>query len=274
MNSCLDNEEKISAINGEEKNLLEMAKEKVLCDKEEISCDIVDLAAVIKKDKESIKKYSTILRTESLIEELVEEILDVRCHEDNVELKQKIDGYIESVKGELSRRGIEENTISKYDSMSNDIHNYIELLKDNYLYLLDDDNEESIAYSNDEAYIYQMVNKYKTKYNVKDPLDYSGSRIKDTFRLLRNMPTYSHNRKCVDRMHAHARLYYGGSDFVGYIAYLRRKNSIRLALKTIFNKSYFKSYEGTYLNDHEKCAEWIKAYCDSRNLELNYTRCK
>ena len=88
-----------------------------------------------------------------------------------------------------------------------------------------------------------------------------GSVSGDLLKLVQNVPIYIHNRGRSNRMISDTR-YYSGSDFIGYIDYLKKKSSVKFALKMIFDKSYFNSLEGQCLNNHDKCVEWVLDYCD------------
>ena len=63
--------------------------------------------------------------------------------------------------------------------------------------------------------------------------------------------------------------FYAGADFIGFIEYTRRQNSIRQGLKSIFNKAYLYSREGYYLNNHDYCSKWIMRFCHARDLDIN-----
>ena len=119
------------------------------------------------------------------------------------------------------------------------------------------------------AYLSKMVERYSKQYHLDDLRRYDGSTGKNVFRFFGNLPAYIYNKVIVQDMDYDSSIFYNGNDFVSFIEYNRRRNSIRNALKSVFSKSYLLSFEGQCLNNHERCVNWIEAYCKENGLEID-----
>ena len=161
----------------------------------------------------------------------------------------------EAFKPLLSDREIHENVEKNYDAF--------EGLKTKTI-------DNSSKYASEKDFLYAMANRYTRQYRIENPKEYGTSTGKNIVRFFGNIPTYICNKQAVSEMQYDSSVFYSGSDFVSFIEYTRRKNSIRNALKSVFNKSYLNSFEGQCLNEHKKCVEWMQAYCRENGLEVNY----
>ena len=129
---------------------------------------------------------------------------------------------------------------------------------------------DTIKYSDETEYLQEMVKRYTQQYCIRDFKRYGHSRGKNVLNFIGNLPTYFYNKQAVREMEYDSSIFYSGNDFVSFIEYTRRRNSISSALKSVFNKSYLISFEGSCLNNHERCVRWMQAYCKENGLEVNY----
>lgn len=170
---------------------------------------------------------------------------------------ETLDSIIAEVKGETPKNvdavGFEVTSTDVASSSVKDCEDdsVIELFSE----FINSGNEDNTTF------VSKMIPKYRRHYNIRRTHTYSGTVSEDLFTLLKNIPTYIHNKGCIRRMEDDTR-FYCGNDFAGYIDYLKRKTSIKYALKMIFDKSYFGSLEGECLNNHEKCVSWVVDYCN------------
>lgn len=109
-------------------------------------------------------------------------------------------------------------------------------------------------------FLNKRIARYARSYNIQRTHRYRG-RINDLFILFGNIPIYLHNRDGIRKMMRDSK-YYSGGDFIGYINYLDHQTSVKSILNIVFNRSYFKTKEVQYLNDHAMCAQWVLNYCN------------
>ena len=62
--------------------------------------------------------------------------------------------------------------------------------------------------------------------------------------------------------------FYRGSDIVSFYEYTRRRNSIREGLKNIFRSTHIYNDEDKYLQQHDKCSEWVYEFCKNNSMSL------
>lgn len=129
---------------------------------------------------------------------------------------------------------------------------------------------DTFKYSDETEYLQEMVKRYTRQYCIRDLRKYGHSKGNNVLNFIGNLPTYIYNKQAVREMEYDSSIFYSGSDFVSFIEYTRRRNSISNALKSVFNKSYLISFEGNCLNNHERCVRWMQAYCKENGLEVNY----
>ena len=98
---------------------------------------------------------------------------------------------------------------------------------------------------------------------------YTNSTIRNLVVFFKNIKKIKYNKKKIKNMLYDSNNYYSGSDFLGYIEYLRRTNSIKNGLKNLFRKTDLYSKQLDYLTEHEKCVYWIQEYCNKEILWLN-----
>ena len=123
-------------------------------------------------------------------------------------------------------------------------------------------------YANEREFLSAMAKRYTKYYHIDDLKKYDGSTGKNLLRFFANLPTYIYNKLAVNEMDYDSSLFNNESDFISFIEYTRRRNSIRNALKSVFSKSYLVSFEGQCLNNHERCVKWMQTYCEENGLEV------
>ena len=123
----------------------------------------------------------------------------------------------------------------------------------------------------DTEYLERKVKRYNSCYHIDATYEYNNNSIfVDIVNMIKNIPIYKKNKKRIRKMEKESKKYYSGADLISYIAYLKKKNSIRQGLKSIFNRTYLCSNEGRLLNDHNECTKWLLNYCQKESLNINY----
>ena len=114
MKKVMTNEEKIAKIKSERKQLLETVKTSIQNNRDNLTSEIDKLFAVLKEDEKNTKKYESLLQAKSLIQDFIKQILEADTIEDIVNIRKKLNYYINKIKKELIKRGYDENSINNY----------------------------------------------------------------------------------------------------------------------------------------------------------------
>ena len=122
----------------------------------------------------------------------------------------------------------------------------------------------------DVEFLNNRINLYNGRYHIDTIYGYNNSIPTGIINMIRNIPKYKQNKKRIKIMERESQKYYSGADLISYIAYLKKINSVRQGLKSIFNRTYLHSEEGRLLNDHEECAKWLLKYCNENSLNVNF----
>lgn len=105
--------EKINKINEDRKLILNMVKENLDKTKLELSDNINNIINALNYDEQNIEKYKNIINAKQLILELMEEISMANNIEEIVNLRKKINYYINKIKKELLKRKISPELLNK-----------------------------------------------------------------------------------------------------------------------------------------------------------------
>lgn len=133
----------------------------------------------------------------------------------------------------------------------------------------DEEKQKNIEIEPKEIYEFfkHQAGVYNSRYNVIDINEYNNSAMQNIIIFIKNIPKYYINKKRIKKMECEYATYYTGDDLGGYIAYSKKRNSIMQGLKSIFDKTYLSLGEGQYLNNHEKCADWIITFFKTNSID-------
>ena len=126
-------DERISKIKQERHDLLTIVSDSIRNNGRIVSTDIKSISELLDYDEKCVKKYEAIVNAQNLIVSLTQEIVMANSEEEIINLRKKLNYYINKVKAELKKRNISEEYINKYcENVSNlrkDIAKYVRYLK-------------------------------------------------------------------------------------------------------------------------------------------------
>lgn len=106
-------------------------------------------------------------------------------------------------------------------------------------------------------YLDSQIQIYNSTYHLKSLYSYDNSFGENVFKLVRNIPSYLHNKAVIKVMEEDNVVINRKKDLKGYIEYHRSRNSVLLALKAILVKTYRESESRRRLEDEHYCKRWI-----------------
>ena len=130
------------------------------------------------------------------------------------------------------------------------------------------------SYSSDEEFISNKIIEFNKRYDLNETYDYNDSIGKNVISFFKNIPIYNTNKKLLKKMYFDYANFYGGDDLGLYIDYTRRNNSIIEGLKGIFKKSSLYNKENIYLDNHNRCVNWILSFVKRKGIQLSYVKAK
>lgn len=126
-------DEKINKINNDRKLMLNLIKENLNKNKNNLLDNINIVFDTLDFDNQNIKEYKAIINAKKLIFELVEEISKATTIEEITNLRKKINYYINKIKKELIKRNVNQDlfnkTLNSVDSLRSNISMYLRFLK-------------------------------------------------------------------------------------------------------------------------------------------------
>lgn len=126
-------DEKIKNIKETEKQLLEFVKSKIEEKDNIFSENVESVVKVLNYDATMVKKHETILEAQKLIVELTNKIKNAKTVDEIVEIRKKLNYYINKIKKEIKERNIDSNEYDQYVLNATDlrkgISEYIRYLK-------------------------------------------------------------------------------------------------------------------------------------------------
>ncbi len=132
MNKDLLRLEKIKA---ERKDLLSRLKEKLNSSNGNYNDSLSQISKLIDCDEKSIKKFQALTKTQTLLADIIMEVLEADKEEDILKLRNKLNYLISKIKKELKTRNISREEMALYEEktkeMRKNISNYIRVLKRN-----------------------------------------------------------------------------------------------------------------------------------------------
>lgn len=134
-------DERIKKINKDHEELLKRVKASLLQNRDLVDDEINHLKEVLEKEDNNVKQYNAIIQAQNLIVSLTEEILACNSIDDIINIRKKLNYYINKIKTILAKRNVSESTITNYQekvsSLRKDIAKYIRYLKrDNNLSMI------------------------------------------------------------------------------------------------------------------------------------------
>ncbi len=364
---------RVEKIQKEHIELLQMARDSICNNGDNFNEHITDLVTVLDCDESNVKKYAAVVNAQELITELTEEILEAKTVDEVVELRKRLNYYINKIKAELRKREVPQLIIDDYQNkagfLRKGIAGYIRFLKreDNvleierlsnnyanlskeeittlrkclrkensynvrnkksymapsevkkpskedfslsevYLALSEinstDNSEdfdikpynlessfgdqdffipslaeaeqtsviaypEKLSFDETSTYFNHVINKFSSQYGVEKTFDYEKKGLgRNIIHFFRNIPHYIHNKKAVKRMKQDYLQFYRGSDLASFIAYTKKKSSIKQELKCLFESSRLYTSDTEYLKAHERCARWMYDFCLENSLPI------
>ena len=123
-----------------------------------------------------------------------------------------------------------------------------------------------------ESYLSFKLNTFQGRYNLQRLNKYDGGLVHNMSEFIKNVPKFRSNKKKINRMEEASVYYDRTPEFVGYIEYNRRENSIFKNIKDVFKNSALRNKEKVYLEEHKKCIEWIKRFCTVNHMHIDYKK--
>ena len=177
-------------------------------------------------------------------------------------LKEKDKNTIEEIIYEISNiKGSNEK--ESETNILNSIYKEIEILSSN------SESKLTLAEKTKNISLLDKANSYKERYDFKELNKYNKNFLGNFLALLKNIPIYNWNKKATKRLKADYEMYYRGKDLNSYIAYSKKRNSIKTALATIFKNSRLTEREKECLYNHDYCVEWITEFYKQNNQSNN-----
>ena len=133
------------------------------------------------------------------------------------------------------------------------------------------ETKEFKGYETLESYLYDKTASLKSRYLLKRKNIYSGNIIQNIGTLIKNVPIIKANKNTIKKMERET-IYDRSPEFMGFIEYTRRDNSYIQNIKDAFKNSSIRDKAKLYLLEHKNCVEWIKSYCHSHHMKIDYAK--
>ena len=135
--------------------------------------------------------------------------------------------------------------------------------------VIDESAFEGSQFIDIERDLANRISYFRKQYKLSPIVSYNGSFIKNITSFLRNIPKYRVNQRIIKVMEKDYNTYYHGQDLCSFLEYSKKRNSIRFALETIFNKSRLTRREIECLTNHDMCLEWITEFYCQQDIECD-----
>lgn len=237
---------------------------------EEVYNTYYEHATILRKD---IAKYLRFLKKEQRIEELKEENsnYDNLTDEEKKNLSKKLSNE-RSYNTRVMKMPIESTFTPKkkrneLDEISPKKHDRRELAD---IFRTNPPKRSLETFRDDKDFLENRLNHFNSMYKLEKPHTYKHSIIGNMASYIKNIRIYAVNKNRIRKMDFDHQIYYRGEDFRAYIAYNRANNSYLEGLKSIFRRSSLYNKENLYLNNHERCMDWMLSFIKERDITLNY----
>ena len=131
--------------------------------------------------------------------------------------------------------------------------------------------KEFKGYETVESYLYDKTTSIRGRYALKRKNLYAGNIVQNLVTLIKNVPVIKANKKVIKKMERET-MYDRSPEFYGFIEYTRRDNSYINNIKEAFRNSSIRDKSKLYLMEHNNCVEWIKSYCHSHHMKIDYMK--
>lgn len=129
-------------------------------------------------------------------------------------------------------------------------------------------------YKSDEDYISSRVSEFDIRYKLLRPMEYNQSFGKNIVTFVRNIPIYSINKKKIEKIGNDYTLFHRGDDLGVYLEYIKKDNTIIAGLMKVLHNSALYNSENKYLNNHDRCVNWILSVVREKEINLSYRLAK
>ena len=157
-------ENRIEKIKEDHIFLLKTVRDNITSNKNSFVKEANDVINALEIDEKNIKKYEALIKAQELIASLTEEIVNAKTPSEVLNIRKKLNYYINKIKTELKNRNMDEDKIEKYQeknqSLKKEIAKYIRFLKR-------EDNIKEIErlYSNYESLSNEEIDTLKKSLN-------------------------------------------------------------------------------------------------------------
>ena len=94
--------------------LLKMVKESLSSNRNNFNESVVDVVQILNASELDAKQYKAVIEAQELITDLTQEIVNATSSEDIINLRKKLNYYINKIKNILKNRNVEESVIDTY----------------------------------------------------------------------------------------------------------------------------------------------------------------
>jgi len=242
-------------------NIRYLKRESKIKEIEELNSNISDLSL---EDKDKLKKLvkNELAYGKRNINKYIATEEDKLDEKDDVisdELSKK--AFINKDKQEENKIDVKKAVIGK-DFLLNQINSFAQ----------ENNSRRFKTYDSLHDFIGDQVEDFKLRYKVDSTLDYTNNPVKNLVIFAKNLPKIIGNKAKVRPMIFDYNIYFRKSELIGYSEYVRENSSILYNLKKAFGISSLNDKEYFYLNEHEKCINWIIEFCDKNNLAISYRK--
>ncbi len=189
----MTNEEKIERIKNQRKELLKQVNESIINNSSQLSLDANEIMMNLEFDEKIIKRYESLLNAQSLIQNLTLEIVECNDPLKVIELRKKLNYYINKIKSEIKKRNISQEKIDKYQEESGylrkDIAKYIRYLKrENNIHEIEELNSKIDKLSSEDLKLLKRMLKNECNYMNKNTKLMNGI-VKESKEIVNNVET-------------------------------------------------------------------------------------
>lgn len=133
-------------------------------------------------------------------------------------------------------------------------------------------SQSYVEYDNLDSYLSHRINVFNNRYVLKKVNKYDGSLVHNIAEFIKNIPVFRENKKRIEKM-KQASVYYDRTpEFIGFIEYNKRDNSLMKNFKKVFKNTTVRNKERLYLEEHKNCIDWIKKFCHVNRMQIDYKK--
>ena len=166
-------DEKVAKIQQDHLILLKKVKDSILENRNHLSESLDSVLTVLNIDEESTKKYKALIQAQNLILSLTQEIAEADDIEKIIELRKKVNYYINKIKNELKKRESNEELLLEYQTkvsyLRKDIAKYIRFLKrERIINEIERTNTQYDELSEEDKKQFQKLVRNEVRYNSRN----------------------------------------------------------------------------------------------------------